>query len=473
MPHSADNLCVDLDGTLIRSDSLWELVARALRKNPFYLALVPLMLARGRAFAKRRLAEKFGKFAERLPVNPAAVSYIKKRKKAGAKIWLVTACDEKLAEKIAARTGLFDGVYGSSETINLKGENKAALCSKIFGDGNFDYMGDSPSDIPVWEKSRTAAVVGGEKFAEKIRRRLGGKETVRIGGGAELSASAALRAVRAHQWAKNLLVFVALISSHRYFNLGDALNSAAAFLAFCFCASATYILNDLLDIESDRLHPSKRSRPFASGDFPIPAGIALMLALAAAAVAAAAALPREFALALAAYAAITIGYSFAFKRVAFVDVAVLACLYYLRVLGGGEAIDCKISFWLSAFSVFLFLGLALLKRCVELSESAETARARGYGRANAKAARAAGIASCALSVAVYAVYTQRGARAYYENPDALLLGTLPIGFFLWKIWRDAARGLVSSDPLVYTLKTKSNYVLLVVFIVVFALSKPF
>ena len=473
MPRSADNLCVDLDGTLIRSDSLWELVARALRKNPFYLALVPLMLARGRAFAKRRLAEKFGKFAERLPVNPAAVSYIKKRKKAGAKIWLVTACDEKLAEKIAARTGLFDGVYGSSETLNLKGENKAALCSKIFGDGNFDYMGDSPSDIPVWEKSRTAAVVGGEKFAEKIRRRLGGKETVRIGGGAELSASAALRAVRAHQWAKNLLVFVALISSHRYFNLGDALNSAAAFLAFCFCASATYILNDLLDIESDRLHPSKRTPPSAGGHPPTPGEPARCPPPPAGAGAPPAALPREFALALAAYAAITIGYSFAFKRVAFVDVAVLACLYYLRVLGGGEAIDCKISFWLSAFSVFLFLGLALLKRCVELSESAETARARGYGRANAKAARAAGIASCALSVAVYAVYTQRGARAYYENPDALLLGTLPIGFFLWKIWRDAARGLVSSDPLVYAFKTKSNYALLAAFAAAFALAKPF
>ncbi len=472
MPRSADNLCVDLDGTLIRSDSLWELVARALRKNPIYLMLVPLMLAKGRAFAKRRLAEKFGKFAERLPVNPAAVSYIKERKKAGAKIWLVTACDEKFAKKIAAQTGLFDGVYGSSETLNLKGENKAALCAKIFG-GNFDYMGNSPADIPVWEKSRAAAVVGGEKFAEKIRRRLGGKETVRIGGGAEFSASAALRAVRAHQWAKNLLVFVALISSHRYLNFSDDLNAAAAFLAFCFCASATYILNDLLDIESDRLHPSKRSRPFASGDFPIPAGIALMLALAAAAAAAAAVLPGDFAPVLAAYAAITVAYSFAFKRVAFVDVAVLACLYYLRVLGGGKAIDCKISFWLSAFSVFLFLGLALLKRCVEFSESAETALARGYGRANAKAARAAGISACALSIAVYAVYTQRGARAYYENPDALLLGMLPIGFFLWKIWRDAARGLVSSDPLVYAFKTKSNYVLLAAFAAAFAFAKPF
>lgn len=160
---------------------------------------------------------------------------------------------------------------------------------------------------------------------------------------------------------ENLLVFVALISSHRYLNFSDDLNAAAAFLAFCFCASATYILNDLLDIESDRLHPSKRSRPFASGDFPIPAGIALMLALAAAAAAAAAVLPGDFAPVLAAYAAITVAYSFAFKRVAFVDVAVLACLYYLRVLGGGKAIDCKISFWLSAFSVFLFLGLALLK----------------------------------------------------------------------------------------------------------------
>lgn len=153
MPRRADNLCVDLDGTLIRSDSLWELVARALRKNPIYLMLVPLMLAKGRAFAKRRLAEKFGKFAERLPVNPAAVSYIKERKKAGAKIWLVTACDEKFAKKIAEQTGLFDGVYGSSETLNLKGENKAALCAKIFG-GNFDYMGNSP---PTFRSGRSRA----------------------------------------------------------------------------------------------------------------------------------------------------------------------------------------------------------------------------------------------------------------------------------------------------------------------------
>ncbi len=473
MPRRADNLCVDLDGTLIRSDSLWELVARAIRKNPLFLLLAPFLLARGRAFAKCRLAEKFGKFAERLPLNRDAVSYIRRRRENGAKVWLVTACAEKFAEKIAAQTGLFDGVCGSAETLNLKGENKAELCAKIFGEGNFDYMGDSAADIPVWEKSRTAVVVGSEKFAEKIGRRLGGKETVRIGGGAGFSAAAALRAVRAHQWAKNLLVFVALISSHRYFNFGDVLNSAAAFLAFCFCASATYILNDLIDIESDRLHPSKRGRPFASGDFPIPAGIALMFALASSSAAACLALPRDFAPVLAAYAAGTIGYSFAFKRVAFLDVAVLAFLYYLRVLGGCEAIDCRISFWLSAFSVFLFLGLALLKRCVELSESAETARARGYGNESAKAARAAGIAACALAVIVYAVYTQRGARAYYENPDALLLGAAPIGFFLWKIWRDAARGLVSSDPLVYSFRTKSNYALLAVFAAAFALAKPF
>ena len=168
-----------------------------------------------------------------------------------------------------------------------------------------------------------------------------------------------------------------------------------------------------------------------------------------------------------------LGYSFTFKRIPFVDVAVLAGLYYMRIFGGCVVIDCKISYWLSLFSIFIFLGLALLKRYIELSESSDTAKIRGYTQSHFKFVKLAGIASCALSLLVFAIYTQRGAKIYYEYPNLLLIGIIPIGYFLYKIWKDASRGLVDSDPIVYSFRKKSNYALMALFVVIFALAKPF
>lgn len=472
MPKSAENLCVDLDGTLIRSDSLWELILRALRHNPFYLLLTPILLIKGKCFLKRRLSEKFGKFIKNLPFNSNVISYIKKRKKSGSKIWLVTACDEQIAKSIAEKTGLFDGIHGSSENINLKGEKKAAFCESTFGTGNFDYIGDSLADMPVWRKSSTPIIVGGKDFADKIQNKLG-KEAILIESGAEISLKNTLKAARIYQWVKNTLIFVALISSHRYFILGDVKNSIMAFFAFCFCASALYILNDLLDIEPDRAHPTKRNRPFASGALPIPFGFSLMAIFAFASICVCTNLPRDFAIIVFAYAAITMGYSFAFKRIAFIDVAVLAGLYYMRIFGGCIVIDCKISYWLSLFSIFIFLGLALLKRYIELSESSLTAKARGYGQNHLSIVKFTGMASCAVSLLVFAIYTQRGAKIYYEYPSMLLLGIIPIGYFLYKIWKDASLRLVDSDPIVYSFRKKSNYALMALFAAIFALAKPF
>ncbi len=246
---------------------------------------------------------------------------------------------------------------------------------------------------------------------------------------------------------KNTLIFVALISSHRYFIWGDVKNSIMAFFAFCFCASALYILNDLLDIESDRTHPSKHKRPFASGALPIYFGFSLMAIFAFASICVCASLPYDFAIIVLAYAVITMGYSFTFKRIPFIDVAVLSGLYYLRIFGGCVVIDCKISYWLSLFSIFIFFGLSLLKRYIELSESSDTAKIRGY--------------------------TQRGAKIYYEYPNMLLLGIIPIGYFLYKIWKDANCGLVDADPIVYSFRKKSNYALMALFAAIFALAKPF
>ena len=472
MPKNAENLCVDLDGTLIRSDSLWELILRALRHNPFYLLLIPILLIKGKCFLKRRLSEKFGKFIKNLPFNSDVISYIVKRKKSGDKIWLVTACDRQLAKSIAEKTGLFDGVYGSSESINLRGERKAAFCESTFGAGNFDYIGDSLADLPVWEKSSTPIIVGSKNFAGKIQNKLG-KKVVAIGSGAGIFLKNTIRAARIYQWVKNTLIFVALISSHRYFIWGDVKNSIMAFFAFCFCTSALYILNDLLDIESDRAHPNKRNRPFAAGSLQIYFGFSLMAIFAFASICVCASLPYDFAIIVFAYAAITMGYSFVFKRIPFIDVAVLSGLYYMRIFGGCVVIDCKISYWLSLFSIFIFLGLALLKRYIELSESSDTAKIRGYTQSHFKFVKLTGIASCALSLLVFAIYTQRGAKIYYEYPNLLLIGIIPIGYFLYKIWKDASRGLVDSDPIVYSFRKKSNYALMALFVVIFALAKPF
>lgn len=472
MQKDAENLCVDLDGTLIRSDSLWELILRALRHNPLYILLIPILLLKGKCFLKRRLSEKFGKFIKNLPFNSDVISYIVKRKKSGDKIWLVTACDRQLAKSIAEKTGLFDGIYGSSESINLRGERKAAFCESTFGAGNFDYIGDSLADLPVWKKSSTPIVVGRKNFTEKIQNKLG-KKAVAIESGSEISLRNALKAARVYQWVKNTLIFVALISSHRYFILDDVRNSIMAFFAFCFCTSALYILNDLLDIESDRAHPNKRSRPFASGALPIYYGFSLMAIFAFASICVCASLPYDFTIIVFAYAAITMGYSFVFKRIPFVDVAVLSGLYYMRIFGGCVVIDCKISYWLSLFSIFIFFGLSLLKRYIELFESTATAKTRGYTQSHFKFVRLAGITSCALSLLVFAIYTQSGAKIYYEYPNMLLLGIIPIGYFLYKIWKDANCGLVDADPIVYSFRKKSNYALMALFAAIFALAKPF
>lgn len=472
MPKSSENLCVDLDGTLIISDSLWELMLRALRHNPLFILLIPILLIKGKCFLKRRLSEKFGKFIKNLPFNSDVISYIQKRKKSGSKIWLVTACDEKLAKSIAEKTGLFDGIYGSSESINLKGEKKADFCESTFGVGNFDYIGDSLADLPVWKKSSTPIIVGRKNFAEKIQNKLG-KKVVAIESVTEISLRNTIKAARIYQWVKNTLIFVALISSHRYFIWGDVKNSIMAFFAFCFCASALYILNDLLDIESDRTHPSKHKRPFASGALPIYFGFLLIAVFASASICMCATMPCDFAIIVLVYAVITIGYSFVFKRIPFIDVAILAGLYYMRIFGGCVVIDCKISYWLSLFSIFIFFGLSLLKRYIELSESTATAKTRGYTQSHFKFVRLAGITSCALSLLVFAIYTQKGAKIYYEYPNMLLLGIIPIGYFLYKIWKDANCGLVDADPIVYSFRKKSNYALMALFAAIFALAKPF
>lgn len=472
MDKVAENLCVDLDGTLTSTDTIWELFARIIVKNPLYFFVIPFLLLKKRAFLKRKLSSKFGGFVNNIPFNEDVIKYIRERKSRGSKIWLVTACDKLLAEKIAEKVGLFDGVYASEGGLNLKGKNKAALLVLKFGKGNYDYIGNSNADIAVWRSSNLPIVVGSEAFAAYISRKLGVDKVLHICGRQNLSNVVldAFRLMRVHQWLKNLLLFIPLIFGHRYFIFEDVLNSILAFFSFSFCASATYIINDIVDLESDRIHPNKKFRPLAFGSIAVSFGFLLMGLLAILSVALAAFLPIGYGFTLLLYVAVTLAYSFVLKKKPFFDVCILALLYLLRILAGGRAIDCPISKWLLVFSVFIFLGFALMKRYVEIKESLVTAKERGYKKENLKIVKICGELSCWLSLIVYVIYTQLGASMYYKNPSVLLLGVLPMGYFIWNMWRLASLGLVHSDPIVSSLKEKVNYLLLFIYAAIFLMA---
>src|SRR5687767_1594112 len=263
-------LCIDLDGTLLKTDTLWETFIAQLKSRPWRLLLVPLWLLSGRARLKQRLAEGVKLDCASLPYTGQLLSLLEQAHAAGRELILVSACDRAVATQIAEHLGFFDQVIASDGKTNTKGRNKARVLVERFGVGGFDYAGNERADFPVWEVARERLVVNAPPA---IARRLGKADTVR-----ELSPRADrlrafIRALRCHQWSKNILVFLPLIAAHAYFSREAVTGAALMFVAWCLVASGIYVLNDLLDLEADRRHPTKRLRPFASGDLPISTGV--------------------------------------------------------------------------------------------------------------------------------------------------------------------------------------------------------
>jgi 4-hydroxybenzoate polyprenyltransferase/phosphoserine phosphatase len=456
-------LCVDLDGTLIRTDVLWESLVRLLKQNPLYAFVLPFWLFRGRAFLKEQIAARVHLDVAVLPYCQPLVDFLRAEHNQGRRLVLATAADEQLARRVARHLGFFSEVVASDGETNLRGVNKVAELNRRFGRGGFDYAGNSSVDLPVWREAREAIVVNAPgRLADEARKVA---QVSQVFNGPASTGSAVLRALRPHQWLKNLIIFVPLLTAHHLTGPSYLASAGLAFVCFCLCASAVYLLNDLLDLEADRHHPTKRTRPFATGQVTIPVGIALAAgSLVLGASAAWALLPPRFSLVLAVYLVLTTSYSWRFKQMVLVDVFLLAGLYTIRLIAGHEATGIPHSFWLLAFSIFIFLSLALVKRFTELHglrrQNLLESRGRGYLASDLELVAMLGIANGFLAVLVMALYVHsEEVIRLYAKPTRLLLVCPLLLFWISRVWLIAHRGGMHDDPIVFAVKDKVSYLI--------------
>jgi 4-hydroxybenzoate polyprenyltransferase len=436
-----------------------ETLAAVVRERPLLLFVLPFWLTRGRASLKRELASRARVDAALLPYDENLVAELRHQSAAGRTVVLATAADELVARRIADHLGFFDEVIASDGVTNLKRDTKARALTARFGEQGFDYVGGDRDDLPIWRHAHGALVVGS---APALMRQLATLGIAVRGTERDPSAPALMRALRVYQWAKNLLVFVPLLTAHRLLHGESVAAAMLAFISFSFVASAVYLANDLTDLEDDRRHPLKRRRALASGELPIASAIALAPVLLAAATLVSVLLPWEFGALLLAYVAVNLAYSLGLKRVALVDVFVLAGLYTLRILAGAAAIEVAVSDWLLAFSSFLFLSLALVKRSTEvagaLSRDEERVGGRGYVAQDGTLLAALGIASGYLSVLVFALYiTSPQVTMLYRSPGLLWFAVPLFLYWISRMWLLAHRGRLQEDPLLFSLGDPASY----------------
>jgi 4-hydroxybenzoate polyprenyltransferase len=456
-------LCVDLDGTLIKSDLLFESLARLLKKKPWLVLVVPFWCLRGRAALKRSLAQQVSIDVTSLPYNSPLLEWLNSQRVTNRELLLVTAADESLANQVADHLGLFDRVIASDGRQNLKGKRKLEFLRQEVP-GEFEYVGNSWSDLAIWRHSANAITVGASPSLLKRVRELAPGAISFDGRAGHLKGW--LAALRVHQWAKNVLVFVPLVASHQFLHPKLVLESSLSFLLFSLCSSAQYILNDLVDLEADRQHPTKRRRPFASGDLPLAAGFVappIMLALS---LLAAILFSKLAAVVLGAYFVLSFSYSLYFKKVILLDAFILSGLYTLRIVVGQLVTGVAFSIWLLSFAFFLFLSLAFSKRWAELNNVERTNSkivGRGYRVEDIAQINLFGVCSAFLSAVVFILYLQSDkVRELYRQPQLLWLLSPIYLYWVSRLWIRSSRGEVGEDPILFVLKDPVTYVVVAV-----------
>jgi 4-hydroxybenzoate polyprenyltransferase len=454
---AAREIYVDLDGTILRSDIFVESACRFIKSSFLNVfSLIAVMLLRGRAASKAMLARKVRIDPATLPYESQVLAYLHMRRAEGCRLVLITAAHERYARQIAQHLGVFDDVQGSTARLNLKGHEKLSRIGAMVGELPFVYAGDSAADRPIWSAAQSAILVNAPYFDVRQAQSAGKADLVVQSRPAILKAF--LRSLRLHQWAKNALLFVPLLTSHTYENPTLVAMTLIAFVAFGLCASGHYLLNDLLDLDADRAHETKRNRPLASGDLKLAWGIvgAFLLPLAGFAVSVAL-LPWHFTLLLVGYFVLTNIYSFYLKRHSTIDAMTLAVLYTLRVIAGAAVISVALSSWLLAFSMFVFVSLAYLKRYIEVSSLTSRTKAggRGYSAEDSESMFALGIASATASVIVLALYVSSSeVTKYYHEPRILWLLCLLMLLWTNRIWVGARRRKIHDDPIVFAIKDR-------------------
>lgn len=459
MPTSHKPLVVDLDGTLLKSDMLLETALAFLRRHPLHFYQPLLWLLRGgKAQLKAGLAESVFVDVANLPFNQVVLEWLREEKAQGRTLVLATATHRSYAERIGEHLGLFDRVLATDRETNLSAARKRDALVDVFGMEGFDYAGNSHDDVTVWEASDAAIVVnpdvGVARRAEAVANRVRVIET-RSG-----VAKAWLKQLRMHQWLKNLLIFVPLLASHQL-SAWSLSRAILGFVFFSLCASSVYLLNDLLDLNEDRMHPTKRFRPFAAGRLSLKSGLlAFPLLLIAAFAGSLLLMPPAFTAVLALYYGVTLAYSLALKRVVVADVVTLAALYTVRIVAGTMACDLSLTFWLLAFSMFMFLSLALVKRYAELRMARDKGgdqkiSGRGYYPSDLEMLSSLGAASGYLSVMVLALYIQDASTAHlYSEPKFIWLACPLLLFWVSRTWMLTHRGFMHDDPVVFAVKDR-------------------
>jgi len=472
--HNMRPLVVDLDGTLIHTDMLHESAIRLLRDKPYFVLAIPFWLSRGKALLKQKLASHVDGDIASLPFNQQLIDWLQLQKDLGRRLVLCTATDMSIAKMIADHLKLFDEVIASDGIQNLAGKNKANALVEKYGENGFDYVGNSSVDLLVWEKSKQGVVVNGS--SKMVDQASLVTEIEHVIAKAKNSLKTWVKVFRLHQWIKNILIFVPIFAAHQVITSELWINLGLAFLSFSLCASSVYISNDLLDLESDRAHSRKRSRPFASGQIPIWMGAVLAPILIFSSFALALQVGGSFLPWLAVYFALTCAYSWGLKRLVLVDCLTLAVLYTLRIVAGAAAVSVPLSFWLLAFSIFLFLSLAFIKRYAELQAhpegDAKKVHGRGYYLADAPLVQQLGVTSGYAATLVLALYlNSENVIKLYRTPE-IIWGAVPL-MLLWIswMWLKAHRGLMHDDPIVFAIKDKVSILIGAFFITVLVVAR--
>ncbi len=460
--HAERPLCVDLDGTLVKSDTFVDSLMVLARRRPLAFLRTPVWAIQGKAHLKSQVASLVALDVAHLPYNRPLLDYLKDERAAGRKLYLVTGADRLLAQSVAAHLGIFDEVMASDGAVNLTGNNKLRHLQQRFASDGFDYIGNALPDLPLLTTAQRAMVANPDLRLKSALKSRNIKVSEKFLDRSRAPAALA-KALRVHQWAKNLLVFLPLVLAHTI-RLGLVLATVAAFFCFSFLASATYIVNDLLDLEADRVHLNKRQRAFAAGDLSVATGLALSLLLAAVAFTMAAYLPRKFLVFLLFYLVTTMAYSLVLKRIVLVDVLILAGLYTVRMAAGAAATLTIISPWLAAFSIFFFLSLAMVKRFSELqnlqTHRMNPASGRGYLLSDIEQLRSFGTSSAYASMVIFTLYINgRDVTALYHHPNRMWLITPLMILWISRVWLLASRGLLDEDPVIFALKDRMSLLL--------------
>lgn len=452
-------IAVDLDGTLTLTDTLQESVVALVRDNPLFLFVLPFWLLQGKAALKAKVADRVDLDVTTLPYNQQLIDWLKQERTAGKKIVLCTATNERIAHAVAEHLHLFDEVIASDAATNIKGGQKRKVLEERFGIKGYAYAGNSSADIEVWAGATQAIVVNANDAVEDKAAQVA--SVAKIIPPKPMTLSHWRRVLRVHQWLKNALLFVPLLAAHQIGNIQALSTLILAFVSFSLCASTVYMANDLLDLDSDREHPRKRHRPFAAASVPISAGAVLAPLFAIASLALGLMVGPAFEAWLVIYLLLTCAYSLWLKRLALIDCLTLAALYTLRIIAGAAAVAITLSFWLLAFSIFIFVSLAFVKRYAELQVQARLGRnhahGRGYAVTDSPLVQTLGITAGYAAVLVLALYLHdETVVTLYKSPFLIWLTVPVLLFWISWVWMKAHRVEMHDDPIVFAIKDKSS-----------------